>query len=331
MFHPDWREGCPSCSFVVDHLDGTIPHLAARDVSLAVVSRAPLAKIEAFKKRMGWRFRWVSSFGSDFNYDYHVSFTPEQKATGKVDYNYAMEEFPSDEGPGSSVFYKDPETGEIFHTYSVYARGLDPLVGTYTLLDLVPKGRDEDQLGFSHGVAPPPRPLRHGPVPRPDEALLAAHGVAGLFGVCKLRVRHGGGGLVSSACCKIASRSGEVAGWIVPGAVLALLPKCPACVAAYVALATGIGISVSTASLLRVMLVIACTAALAFLAARRLRGLVRTNAASNERPTCCPASSRLRAEATAMTAGTPPPCPRRRRCSRARSAPRGEPSRRRAS
>jgi len=149
MFHPEWREGCPSCSFVVDHLDGTIPHLAARDVSLVIVSRAPLAKIEAFKKRMGWRFRWVSSFGSDFNYDYHVSFTPEQRATGKVDYNYAMEEFPSDEAPGLRVLYKDPASGEIFHTYSAYARGLDPLMLTYTLLDRVPKGRDEDQLGFS--------------------------------------------------------------------------------------------------------------------------------------------------------------------------------------
>jgi predicted dithiol-disulfide oxidoreductase (DUF899 family) len=149
MFHPDWHEACPSCSFVVDHFDGTIPHLAARDVSLAVVSRAPLAKIEPFKQRMGWRFRWVSSFGSNFNYDYHVSFTPEEKATGKVDYNYAVEEFPSDEGPGTSVFCKDPETGEIFHTYSAYARGVEPLILTYTLLDLVPKGRDEDQLGFS--------------------------------------------------------------------------------------------------------------------------------------------------------------------------------------
>jgi predicted dithiol-disulfide oxidoreductase (DUF899 family) len=148
MFHPDWREGCPSCSFVVDHLDGTIPHLAARDVSLVVVSRAPLPKLEPFKQRMGWRFRWVSSFGSDFNYDYHVSFTPEQKAAGKVDYNYTLQEFPSDESPGLSVFYKDPASGDIFHTYSAYARGLDPLVGTYTLLDMVPKGRDEDALSF---------------------------------------------------------------------------------------------------------------------------------------------------------------------------------------
>ena len=149
MFHPDWKEGCPSCSFLVDHIDDAVPHLAARDVTLTMVSRAPLAKIEAFKKCMGWHFKWVSSFRSDFNFDYHVSFAPKQKVDGKVDYNYAMQEFPSDEGPGLSVFYKDPISSEIFHTYSTYARGLDPLVGTYTLFDLVPKGRDEDHLAFS--------------------------------------------------------------------------------------------------------------------------------------------------------------------------------------
>jgi predicted dithiol-disulfide oxidoreductase (DUF899 family) len=148
MFGPEWKEGCPSCSFVVDHLDGAVPHLAARDVSFMVVSRAPLAKLEAFEKRMGWRFPWVSSSGSDFNYDFHVSFRPEDKKNGKVDYNYTTQEFPSDEAPGASVFYRDPATGEIFHTYSTYGRGLDAFVGTYTLLDLVPKGRDEDRLGF---------------------------------------------------------------------------------------------------------------------------------------------------------------------------------------
>jgi len=148
MFGPEWKEGCPSCSYVSDHLDGAVPHLAARDVTLPMVSRAPLAKIEAFKKRMGWRFPWVSSFGTDFNYDYHVSFTPEEQAAGKVNYNYTMQEFPSAEGPGASVFVKDPASGEIFHTYSTYGRGLDALVGTYTLLDMVPKGRDEDQLPF---------------------------------------------------------------------------------------------------------------------------------------------------------------------------------------
>jgi predicted dithiol-disulfide oxidoreductase (DUF899 family) len=149
MFGPEWKEGCPSCSFVCDHMDGALPHLAARDVSLVMVSRAPLAKIEGFKKRMGWRFPWVSSSGGDFNYDFHASFTPQQRAAGKVDYNYTTQPFPSEEAPGASVFYRDPETGQIFHTYSTYARGLDPLVGTYTLLDLVPKGRDEDGFAFS--------------------------------------------------------------------------------------------------------------------------------------------------------------------------------------
>ena len=148
MFGPDWQEGCPSCSFVSDHLDGALAHLAARDVTLTMVSRAPLAKIEAFKKRMGWRFPWVSSFGSDFNRDFQVSFTKEELARGEVDYNYTRQPFPSEEAPGLSVFYKDAE-GDVFHTYSSFGRGLDPLVGTYTILDMVPKGRDEDGLGFS--------------------------------------------------------------------------------------------------------------------------------------------------------------------------------------
>jgi predicted dithiol-disulfide oxidoreductase (DUF899 family) len=150
MFGPGWKEGCPSCSYLADHFDGAAVHLAHRDVTLAVVSRATLAEIETFKKRMGWRFTWVSSFGSDFNYDYHVSFTSEDKAKGKVLYNYAVGEFPSEEAPGASVFYKD-EAGEIFHTYSTYARGLDILVGTYNFLDLAPKGRDEE--GLAHTMA----------------------------------------------------------------------------------------------------------------------------------------------------------------------------------
>jgi predicted dithiol-disulfide oxidoreductase (DUF899 family) len=149
MFGPDWAEGCPSCSFVSDHLDGAVPHLAARDTSLVMVSRAPIAKIEAFKERMGWRFPWVSSFGNSFNHDFGVSFTPEERAGGAVDYNYAKQPFPSAEAPGASVFYKDPATGEVFHTYSTFARGLDTLVTSYVLLDLVPKGRDEEALPFS--------------------------------------------------------------------------------------------------------------------------------------------------------------------------------------
>jgi predicted dithiol-disulfide oxidoreductase (DUF899 family) len=150
MFGPGWSEGCPSCSYLSDHFDAMTIHLAHRDVTLAVVSRAPFQEISAFQKRMGWRFHWVSSFGSDFNYDYHVSFTSEERAGGKVHYNYGEMEFPSEEGPGVSVFAKD-EKGEICHSYSTYARGLDILVGTYNFLDLVPKGRDED--GLAHSMA----------------------------------------------------------------------------------------------------------------------------------------------------------------------------------
>jgi predicted dithiol-disulfide oxidoreductase (DUF899 family) len=148
MLGPGWEAGCPSCSYLADHFDGSLVHLTNRDVTLAVVSRAPMAEIETFKKRMGWQFRWVSSFGNEFNRDYHVSFTKEEAENGKVNYNYDMVEFPSAEAPGASVFYKN-EAGEIFHTYSAYARGLDILVGAYNFLDLAPKGRDEDGLAFS--------------------------------------------------------------------------------------------------------------------------------------------------------------------------------------
>jgi predicted dithiol-disulfide oxidoreductase (DUF899 family) len=150
MFGPGWAAGCPSCSYLADHFDGPAIHLANRDVTLAVVSRAPIAEIEAFKKRMGWKFHWASSYGSDFNYDYHVSFTPEERAKGKVDYNYRQTEFPSEEGPGLSVFYKDA-SGQIFHTYSSYERGLDIFVGAYNFLDHAPKGRDEE--GLAHSMA----------------------------------------------------------------------------------------------------------------------------------------------------------------------------------
>jgi len=150
MFGPSWKEGCPSCSLLADHFDGLAVHLANRDVTLAVVSRAPLGEIEVFKKRMGWRFKWVSSFGSDFNYDYHVSFTQDERSKGEVYYNYEMRTFPSEEGPGASVFYRDA-AGEVFHTYSTYGRGLDMLMGVYHFLDLAPKGRDED--GLAHSMA----------------------------------------------------------------------------------------------------------------------------------------------------------------------------------
>jgi len=150
MFGPGWTQGCPSCSYIADHFDGMAIHLANRDVTLQVVSRAPLPEIEAFRKRMEWRFRWASSFGSDFNYDDQVSARPEEVAKAPVYYNYDMVEFPSEERPGLSVFYKD-EAGGVYHTYSTYARGLDILLGAYNFLDLVPKGRDES--GLKHSMA----------------------------------------------------------------------------------------------------------------------------------------------------------------------------------
>jgi predicted dithiol-disulfide oxidoreductase (DUF899 family) len=145
MLGPGWAEGCPSCSLLGDHFDGSVVHLAHRDVTLLPVSRAPLPQIEAFKRRMGWRFKWVSSYQSDFNRDYDVSFTKDELASGRVYYNYEMTKFPSEEAPGVSVFYKDGN-GAIFHTYSSYARGLDILIGAYNFLDLAPKGRDEEGL-----------------------------------------------------------------------------------------------------------------------------------------------------------------------------------------
>jgi predicted dithiol-disulfide oxidoreductase (DUF899 family) len=148
MMGPGWEEGCPSCSFMADHTDGMLPHLAARDVTMIAVSRAPLAEIEVFKKRMGWRFPWVSSDGCDFNFDFRVSFTEDQIASGRLDYNYALREFGSTEAPGISVFHKDA-AGSVFHTYSTFGRGVEQVVGTYAVLDLVPKGRDEGDLSFT--------------------------------------------------------------------------------------------------------------------------------------------------------------------------------------
>jgi predicted dithiol-disulfide oxidoreductase (DUF899 family) len=144
MLGPDWTAGCPGCSFLADHLDGALPHLEHHDVTLTAVSRAPLAKIEAYRGRMGWRFPWASSFGSDFNYDFGVSFTKEQLAKGRVSYNFVEIDAAqaNDELPGLSAFVKD-EAGEVFHTYSSYARGGEELVGTLMILDRAPKGRNE--------------------------------------------------------------------------------------------------------------------------------------------------------------------------------------------
>jgi predicted dithiol-disulfide oxidoreductase (DUF899 family) len=150
MYGKGWGEGCPSCSFWADGFDGTTIHMKHRDASFVAVSNAPLDEIEAYKKRMGWTFKWVSSFGTDFNRDYHVTFTEGERAAGPVHYNYKKTTFPADEAPGVSVFYRNDE-GQTFHTYSCYARGLDMLNVAYQYIDLLPKGRDEDDLPFSMG------------------------------------------------------------------------------------------------------------------------------------------------------------------------------------
>ena len=148
MFGPAWEAGCPSCSYLADHFDGMLTHLMQRDTSFVAISKANIDLIDSYKARMGWHFRWVSSAQNDFNRDYEVSFTPEEMVSG-VRYNYRDGvEFPMEEAPGASVFFKD-ERGQIFHTYSTYARGLDHLIGTYQWLDLTAKGRDEDNLPFS--------------------------------------------------------------------------------------------------------------------------------------------------------------------------------------
>jgi predicted dithiol-disulfide oxidoreductase (DUF899 family) len=146
MFGPDWEEGCVGCSFECDHVGGALPHLEHHDVTYVAVSRAPFAMIEAYRRRMGWSFQWVSSLHNDFNYDFNVSFTPEQIASGEVYYNYETRPFQSDEMSGRSVFYKD-DSGDIYHTYSAFARGGEMFLGTYSYLDITPKGRDETIRG----------------------------------------------------------------------------------------------------------------------------------------------------------------------------------------
>ncbi len=148
MLGPGWDEGCKSCSFMADHLDGISVHLAQRDLALLAVSRAPLADIERFRQRMGWKFPWVSSNGNGFNRDFHVSFAPEDRIDGEVYYNYQLSAFPADEAPGLSVFVRT-DAGEVFHTYSTFGRGVEVMMGAYPLIDLTPKGRDEQDLPYT--------------------------------------------------------------------------------------------------------------------------------------------------------------------------------------
>lgn len=147
MFGPGWPEGCPSCSFMADHLDAMAPHLAQRDIALLAVSRAPLAEIEAFRRRMGWRFAWASSHGNSFNRDFNVSFEPQDRIDGQVFYNFEMQPLPLQEAPGISVFCKD-DAGEVFLTYATFGRGLEVMMGSYGLIDLTPRGRDEAGLDY---------------------------------------------------------------------------------------------------------------------------------------------------------------------------------------
>jgi predicted dithiol-disulfide oxidoreductase (DUF899 family) len=147
MLAPGWEQGCKNCSYMADHTDGATVHLAQRDVIFVAVSRAPLSEIERFRQRMGWKFPWVSSHGNDFNRDFHVSFTADEMASGKADYNFGGTPA-GEEMPGVSAFWKN-DAGEVFHTYSTYGRGVEVMMHTYRLLDLTPKGRDEDGLGFT--------------------------------------------------------------------------------------------------------------------------------------------------------------------------------------
>ena len=142
MYPPGWKQGCRSCSFMADHTDGMNKHLAQHDVTMIAVSRAPLAEIERFRQRMGWQFRWVSSQDTSFNYDFGVSFTPEQAASGQIDYNFGQWTMTGEEWPGISCFVKDA-AGAVFHTYSTYGRGVEVMMGTYAMLDLTARGRNE--------------------------------------------------------------------------------------------------------------------------------------------------------------------------------------------
>ncbi len=145
MLTPGDDHLCDGCAFISDHVDAARQHFEHNDLSFAAVSRAPLAQIMPVKKRMGWHFTWVSSFGNDFNFDYHVSFTPEQVARGDIDYNFGTTKYPHVDLPGVSVFFKN-DAGEVFHTYSCYARGGENLIGAYHFLDLAPRGRNEKAI-----------------------------------------------------------------------------------------------------------------------------------------------------------------------------------------
>ena len=173
MLGPGWEQGCPSCSYMADHADGMTVHLANRDTTFVAISRAPLAEIQHFHQRMGWKFRWVSSHQNDFNFDFGVSFTPEEKLKNEVTYNYGKQPFESEELPGISVFVKD-DAGDVFHTYSTYRRGVEVMMGTYNLLDLTPMGRNERDV--SHKMEWVRHHDRYEPQAKSAGSCCASHG-----------------------------------------------------------------------------------------------------------------------------------------------------------
>ncbi|HEY8025898.1 MAG TPA: thioredoxin family protein [Burkholderiaceae bacterium] len=148
MLAPGKEEGCRGCSFMADHIDGMNVHLAQRDITFTAISRAPLAEIERFRHRMGWQFAWASAQGNEFNFDFGASFTPDDIVAGNAHYNYSAQPFSMEDAPAISAFYKN-DAGEIFHTYSTFGRGVEVMMGTYSMIDLMPKGRDEEALPHS--------------------------------------------------------------------------------------------------------------------------------------------------------------------------------------
>ncbi len=281
MLGPGWEEGCPSCSYMADHTDGMLPHLAARDVTMIAVSRAPLAEIEAFKKRMGWQFPWASSHGSDFNRDFHVSFTEKEVESGKVYYNYTKQSFGCPEAPGISVFHQAAD-GSVYHTYSVFGRGVELMMGTYRILDLTPKGRDEDHFERSMEWVRYHDSYEAG----------AAKGASELNEVDSMNL----------SCCshrwqpRIAPEAPRqrkswlrrvrgIAGWILPSALLALMPKCPICLAAYVALFTGFTMSGASAHILMRTLTVLCLGTLALCVVRTVVSCQQYKRTINLQPT----------------------------------------------
>ncbi|HEY9028642.1 MAG TPA: DUF899 domain-containing protein [Burkholderiaceae bacterium] len=171
MLGPGWEQGCKSCSYMADHLLGAEIHLQHRDVTVLLVSRAPLPEIERFRRRMGWPFKWASASGNDFNLDFHVSFPVGTRVGREVFYNWHMTAFPKEEAPGISFFFKD-DAGDVFHTYSTFGRGVEVMMGTYHLLDLAPKGRDEER--DEYGMAWLRHHDRYEPAAAPTSAGAAA-------------------------------------------------------------------------------------------------------------------------------------------------------------